>query len=75
MKKYIAEKITADPKIRFGKPTIEGTRVPIEVIVGKIAGGMTFEEVMQEYDLTRKQIQAALKYAAELVSQEKFVLA
>lgn len=65
--------IAVDPKVRFGKPIIAGTRVPVHLVVGKIAGGMTIEIVMKEYDLTRTQVFAALKYAAEIVAQEDTV--
>lgn len=75
MKKFVAEKITVDPKVRFGKPVIEDTRVPVDLVVGKISGGMAIEEVAKEYDLTLKQVLSALKYAAELVSQEKVSVA
>jgi uncharacterized protein (DUF433 family) len=71
MKQELAHNITVDPKVKFGKPIITGTRVPVDLIVGKIAGGMSIEEVMQEYDLKHEQVQAALKYAAELVSSEE----
>lgn len=71
MKKYIHKNITVDAQVRFGKPVIVGTRVPVDLIVGKIAGGMSFEEVMHEYDLTRKQVLAALSYAAEIVASEE----
>ena len=57
--------IVVDEKIRFGKPVIKGTRVPVELILGHLASGMTHEEVMQEYDLTRDQILAVLNYAAK----------
>lgn len=67
--------ITVDPQVRFGKPVIKKTRVPVEVVVGKIAGGMTINKVMQEYDLTREQVLAALQYAADLVSQEEIAFA
>lgn len=63
--------ITVDPKIKFGKPIIAGTRIPVELIIGKIAGGMDLTEVAKEYDLTDNQIRAALKYAAEIVSSEE----
>lgn len=63
--------ITIDPKVKFGKPVIAGTRVPVDLIVGKIAGGMTIEEVEKEYDLTRKQVLAALGYAADIVASEE----
>jgi uncharacterized protein (DUF433 family) len=48
-----AERITIDEKVRFGNPLIWGTLVSIYLIIGKLAGGMTCEEVMAEYDLTR----------------------
>jgi len=70
----IASNITANAKVRFGKPVIEGTRVPVDLVVGKIAGGMAVDEVGKEYDLTKEQVLAALRYAADLVSQEEIAL-
>ena len=67
----IAHRITADEKVRFGKPVIKGTRVQIDLIIGKLAGGMTYEEVMIEFDLTKEDILAALDYAAKLLSDEE----
>ncbi len=61
----IADRITIDEKVRFGKPVIKGTRVPVELVIGKLAGGMTYEEVMAEYDLKKQDILAVLDYAAE----------
>ena len=60
----LAPRIVADPKIRFGKPVIEGTRVPVSLIVGKLGGGMTMDEISSEYDLSLDDIRAALSYAA-----------
>jgi len=67
----IAPRITVDEQVRFGKPVIKGTRVPIDLVLGKLAGGMSFEEVMKEYELTQEDILAALDYAAKLVAQEE----
>ena len=64
--------IVIDPKICHGKPVIRGTRMPVALIVGSLAGGMGFEEVEREYNLTRDQIRAALKFAGELVDQEEY---
>jgi uncharacterized protein (DUF433 family) len=61
----IAPRITADEKVRFGKPVVKGTRVPVDLILGKLAGGLTYEDVMVEYDLAREDILAALNYAAK----------
>jgi len=67
----IAYRITVDEKVQFGKPVIKGTRVPVDLIIGKLAGGMTYEEVMSEYDLTKEDILAALDYAAKRLSDEE----
>ena len=53
--------ITINPKVHFGKPVIIGTRVPVDLIVGKVAGGMTVNQVMEEYDLTKDQVYATLQ--------------
>ncbi|TAK53246.1 MAG: DUF433 domain-containing protein [Bacteroidetes bacterium] len=71
----ISPHISIDPNIRFGKPVITGTRVPIEIIVGNLAGGMTYEEVMAEYDLKREDILAALDYAAKILADEQVAVA
>ena len=69
--KEIARGIVVDAKVRFGKPVIKGTRVPVDLIVGKLAGGMTIEVVMKEYELKRKDVLNALSYAAKLTSEEE----
>jgi uncharacterized protein (DUF433 family) len=65
----IAPLIDVDPAIHHGAPVIRGTRVPASIVVGSLAGGMTIEQVMAEYSLSKVQIEAALRYAAELVAQ------
>jgi len=64
-------RIVIDEKIHFGKPVIKGTRVPVELVIGKLAGGMTFEEVQKEYRISRKDLLAALDYAAKTLSGEE----
>lgn len=65
----IAPRIVVDEKVAFGKPVIQGTRVPVELVIGQLAGGMTYEEVRSEYDLTLEDLQAALRYAARLLAE------
>jgi uncharacterized protein (DUF433 family) len=65
------ERIVIDPRICHGKPIIRGTRMPVALVVGSLAGGMSFEEVECEYKLTREDIRAALKFAGELVDREQ----
>jgi uncharacterized protein (DUF433 family) len=66
------DRIVLDPAIAHGKPVIRGTRVPVTVVIGSLAGGMTFEEIQREYDLTVEDIRAALKFVGELAEQESF---
>ena len=61
------ERIVIDPKICHGKPVIRGTRLPVAIVVGSLAGGMTFDEVQREYGITSDDIRAALKFAGDLV--------
>ena len=71
MGKEIAPRIVVDPEVRVGKPVIKGTRVPVELVVAKLGGGMSIEEVMAEYGLEREDILAALKYAAQVLGLEE----
>ncbi len=66
------ERILIDAHICHGKPVVRGTRVPVVVIVGSLAGGMSFEEIEAEYDLTREDIRAALAFTSELLREESF---
>ena len=71
MAKEIAPGITVDEGVRFGKPVIRGTRVPVDLVVGKLAGGMAMEEVAAEYGIQRSDILAALAYAAHSLAEEQ----
>lgn len=67
----IASRITVDEGVRFGKPVVKGTRVPVDLVLGKLAGGMEMEEVMREYQISREDILAVLDYAAKVLGQEE----
>ena len=67
----IAPGISIDPSVRFGRPIIQGTRVPVATIVARAASGLSFKEIMQEYEITEEDISNALNYAARLVSEEQ----
>lgn len=63
--------VAIDPEIHHGEPCIKGTRVPVAMLVGSIADGMTIEEVMKEYpQVTREAVRAALAYAADVLRRE-----
>jgi uncharacterized protein (DUF433 family) len=64
------ERIRIDPAVHHGDPCIVGTRVPVSVIVGSVADGDTWEQILASYpQLKREDIQAALRYAAEAVNR------
>jgi len=70
MKRY--EKIEINPNIMFGKPVIKGTRVTVEQILRKLAGGMTAEEIITEHPHLRKEdILAAQEFAADYLADEE----
>ncbi len=66
------ERIVFDPEIQHGKPVVRGARIPITRIFGGLAGGMTREEIIQEYAVTEEDISAALIYATELIDSQDF---
>lgn len=68
MAKEVFPGITVDSEVMGGRPVIAGTRIPIEVIVGELAGGSSIEQIMSGYHLTDEQIRAALGYATQLLS-------
>ncbi|MCI0365988.1 MAG: DUF433 domain-containing protein [Phycisphaerales bacterium] len=59
-----------DAEIHHGDPCIAGTRVPVSLIVGSVADGDSFEQILRSYpQLKREDIQAALQFAAEAVNR------
>lgn len=63
----LLERITINPEICHGKPTIRGLRYPIETILELLSSGMTIEEILADYeDLEREDILAVLAFAARL---------
>lgn len=65
-------RISIDPKVCFGKPCIRGRRIWVSLVLDFLAGGMTVEQVMEEYDLLREDILACIAYGAEM-SRERYV--
>lgn len=63
----VADRITLDPKICHGKPCIRGLRYPVENVLEWLAGGMSIDDILADYeDLEREDILAALAYAARI---------
>ena len=64
----LLDRITIDPEICHGKPTIRGLRYPIEIILQLMGSGMTTDEILEDYeDLEKEDIMAVLMYASKLI--------
>jgi len=65
------DRLTFDPHIMGGRACIRGMRIPVSVVVGQIAHGAPFDEVLAGYpDLEREDIEEALRYAAWLAQEQ-----
>jgi uncharacterized protein (DUF433 family) len=71
----VHDRIEINPKIMLGKPVIRGTRIPVELIVRKLAEGADEKALLQAYPrLAAADIQAALLYAADSLAHEEVLL-
>jgi uncharacterized protein (DUF433 family) len=74
----LLNRITINPNMAFGKPTIRGLRYSVEWLLETLSSGMTVEEILADYeDLESADIRAVLLYAARLsqVKRMSIVLA
>ncbi len=63
----LLNRITINPEICHGKPTIRGLRYPVEIILQLMSSGMTINEILEDYeDLEKEDIMAVLMYASKL---------
>lgn len=70
------DRITHDPEIMGGKPTIRGTRVTVGTIVSQIAAGHSVDAILADYPyLSREDVTEALRYAAWLSEERESILA
>ena len=66
------DRIEINPKVLGGKPVIRGTRIPVELLLRKLAEGATNEMLLDAYpNLKTEDIKAALAYAAESIAHEE----
>ncbi len=64
--------IERNPEIMLGKPVIKGTRITVELLMRKLAGGFTLTDLLKSYpNLNKEQVLAALEYAADLIANEE----
>jgi uncharacterized protein (DUF433 family) len=70
--KEISERITVDPDVLVGKPTIRGLRISVEQILKALAAGASTRDLLQDYpELEEEDIKAVLLYASQLVEEER----
>jgi len=68
----MSDRITIDPAVCHGKPCIRGLRYPVENVLEWLAGGMTIDEILADYeDLEREDILAALAFAAKVAHTKR----
>jgi uncharacterized protein (DUF433 family) len=71
----LLDRITINLEISHGKPTIRGLRYPVETILELLSSGMTYDEILADYeDLEREDILAALAFAARLSQVKRLEL-
>jgi len=67
----MTERIEIDPSVMLGKPVVRGTRVPVELLLRKLAEGAAVEDLLDAYPrLTPEDVRAALAYAADTIAHE-----
>lgn len=71
----VTDRIEIDPKVMLGKPVVRGTRIPVELLLRKLAEGATDADLLDAYPrLTREDIQAAIGYAADTLAHEETLI-
>ena len=68
------DRITSNAEILVGKPVIKGTRISVELILGWLANGWSFEKIIEAYPhISREDVLAALAFAAEMMHEEQYI--
>ncbi|MEI6442808.1 MAG: DUF433 domain-containing protein [Nostocales cyanobacterium ELA583] len=74
MEREILNRITTNPKVMAGKPTIKGTRLTVEYILNLLAHGATVTEILEEYEgLAEADIRACLLFASRSLESTSFM--
>ncbi|OZA28312.1 MAG: antitoxin [Hydrogenophilales bacterium 17-61-9] len=70
------DRIISDPTVLVGKPVIKDTRISVELILGWLANGWTYKQILESYPhITREDILAALAFAEEMMRDEQHIAA
>ncbi len=69
----VLQRITIDPNICFGKPTVRGMRYSVELILELLSSGMSYQEILDDYpSLEKKDILACIMFANNIVRYKNF---
>lgn len=68
------QRIESNYEVMLGKPVIKGTRITVEIILKKLAGGFSVEDILSAYDQIKKEdVYAAIEYAACVIADEETI--
>ncbi|MEQ9289451.1 MAG: DUF433 domain-containing protein [Cyclobacteriaceae bacterium] len=68
-------RVVTNPNLMLGKPVIKGTRITVELILRKLAEGMTQDQVLAAYpSLSNEDVYAALTYASDLIANDEVII-
>ena len=71
---YLSERITSDPDLCNGKPTIRGMRISVQTVLEFLGAGETETEILNQYpSLQKEDIAACIKFAAELMNRNYII--
>ncbi len=69
------DRIVVDPHVMVGKPCIKGTRITVEMILEKLAAGLSYDAILEDHPrLTRADILAAIAFAHDYMTRQDIIL-
>ena len=70
----LTDRIEMNPRVMLGKPVVRGTRIPVELVLRKLGEGASEADILDAYPrLTREDIHAAIRFAADTIAREEVV--
>jgi uncharacterized protein (DUF433 family) len=66
----LEDRIIVDQEVAHGKPIVRGSRVPVEIVLGSLAGGLEIDEVAKEYGLERQGVITVLGHRATAIASK-----
>jgi uncharacterized protein (DUF433 family) len=74
MRQRKSERVTTDPRVMMGKPVLEGTRIPVELILRRLGAGDSEQQILADHPrLTPDDIRSAQAFAADYLAAEEVI--